>query len=272
MVVCRLLASDAPSATNVVGSATEAAVLATLRDQVAELQAVLPSLATLRTQQQATLRAVEAIQKEAVLALDRQTALLSTQLTAVSESFARQQQEELSFLRDSHRSLLTLVAAGAGILGLVLAVLALLSARAMSRLATAVSALPAARWWRPVEPPGPGEGTDAAAAELSQGEWLAARLQDALERLENRLLELENGAARVPGSGRPPQGVRPVGPTPGPTVEGKPRPAPEGPPRMSMTLREGAAIGFLPGAVVRSRGPRPSFNLLRPLKRLLSFW
>lgn len=270
MVVCRLLASDAPSPTNM-WSATEAAALITLRDQMAELQAVLPSLEQLRTQQQATLHAVHAIQQQAVLALERQTALLSTQLTAVSESLARQQQDEFTFLRESHRSLLTWVAAVAGVLGLGLAVLALLSARGMSRLAAAVSALPAARWWRPVEQ-ATGEGAEAAAAELSHEDWLTARLQDTLDRLEHRLLELESDAARGRAGGRSARAIRPPASPPAPGGEGKPRPAMEGPPRMSMTLREGAAIGFLPGAAVRSSGARPSFVLLRPLKRLLNLW
>jgi hypothetical protein len=270
MVVCRLLASDASSLTNV-WSAPEVSALEALRGQIAELQAVLPTLEKLQTQQQATLRAVQTIHQQAVSALDRQTALLSTQLTAVSESLARQQQEEFTFLRESHRSLLTLVAAVAGVLCLGLAVLALLSARAMSRLATAASALPAAQLWR-LSGQATGEGTATAAAELSLEESLTARLQDALDRLEIRLLELETSAVRAHGSGRPAHAIRPPGSSPSPAVEGKPRGATEGPPRMSMTLREGAAIGFLPGAVGRSGGDRPSSVLLRPLKRLLGLW
>jgi len=149
-----------------------------------EWQAQQAALEQLRTQQQATLQAIELTRKEISTVFSHNMDSTLSRLDTMNEVLVAQREHDLEFIRNSNQRVLTVVSSLTGLLFLTMLLLTVFSTRAMNRLTTALSNSSFAHPQLNA-PPQPGLLTESGAAEL----------QSALERLEQRITELENHAA-----------------------------------------------------------------------------
>ncbi len=152
-----------------------------------EWQAQQAALEQLQAQQAATLQAIELGRTETASALSRSADLTLTRLGDMQQSLIAQRQQDLEFIRNSNRRVLTIVSGLVGLLFLGILLVTLVSTRAMNRLTTALSALPLAQ--TPLAAPAP-------AGLLTESG--ASQLQTAIERLEQRIAGLENFSGNQP--------------------------------------------------------------------------
>ena len=141
-------------------------------------QHVIQSYQRLQEQQQATQHAIEEARQEAESAGKRNAEAIETGLKQIEQGLSAQRERESDSLQNSHRFTLALVGviAGAGFFGMLVVALFLL--RAMNRRsATMVPAMMAEN--------------SLALAPVDPARQSNARLRASLDRLENRLTELE---------------------------------------------------------------------------------
>jgi tetratricopeptide (TPR) repeat protein len=141
-------------------------------------QHVIQTYQSLQEQQQATQRAVEQARQEAEAAGKRNAEALETGLKRIEQGLNAQREREIESLQNSHRFALTLVGviAGAGFLGMLVVALFLL--RAMNRRVAMMAPAMMAENSLSLTPVDPVRQSN-------------ARLRASLDRLENRLTELE---------------------------------------------------------------------------------
>lgn len=180
MAGCGLLAQTVSAPTESPGYYPELL----LENLLWEWHAQQAALEQLRTQQQATLQAIELTRKEITTVFSRNMDSTLSRLDTMNEVLVAQREHDLEFIRNSNQRVLTVVSSLTGLLFLTMLLLTVFSTRAMNRLTTALSN---SSFAHPLlnAPPQPGLLTESGAAEL----------QSALERLEQRITELENHAA-----------------------------------------------------------------------------
>lgn len=155
-----------------------------------EWQAQQAALEELRTQQQATLQAIELTRKEITTVFSRHQDSTITRLNTLNEVLLAQREHDLEFIHNANRRVLTVMSCLAGLLFLAMLLLTVISTRAMNRLTTALSASSFAP---------PQLAAPAPSGLLTESG--AAQLQTALERLEQRIIELENQSAQPSSAG-----------------------------------------------------------------------
>ncbi len=138
-------------------------------------------LAALQQQQQATLRAVEQARQDAEAAARRNAEALEARLKQLEDELQQQRAREVESLQNAHHYTLTVVAAVAGLAVLALLGVTWMLLRSMNRR----SALAA-----PVRLEAGGTGL----APLDPAQQSSARFRASLDRLEQRLDELESTA------------------------------------------------------------------------------
>jgi len=197
----------------------------------------------LREQNQQLLLAVELIRQETEGRLQRHASAIDLKLDRLSQVFASERERELDALHSFNRFALTTATGVAGILFLEILFLAWICARAVSRLTTRISV------WLSAQSSVSSTRVvlEANEADLLIGNMIDEtnlRLQDSIERLGRRLVELEQTAGRfhaavnkspalqAPKSSRPP--------SPPLTTKVKK------PPGVSLTLSDGESLIFLP--------------------------
>jgi hypothetical protein len=152
-----------------------------------ERQAQQAALEQLQAQQASALQAIELTRNEIAAAMLRNADSTLARLDTLGDVLAAQRAHDLEFIRNSNRRVLTVVACLTGLLFLAMLAVTVISTRAMNRLTTALSASPFAH-----------SQLNAPSATALLTESGAAQLQSAIERLERRIAELENGAVSQP--------------------------------------------------------------------------
>jgi BMFP domain-containing protein YqiC len=150
-----------------------------------EWRAQQAALQQLRTQQQATLAAIELTRKEIATVFAHNMDSTLSRLDTMNEVLVAQREHDLEFIRNSNRRVLTVVSSLTGLLFLTMLLVTVFSTRAMNRLTAALSS---SSFVPPRLSAAPPAGLLADAG--------AAQLQGALERLEQRISELEHQAAQ----------------------------------------------------------------------------
>ena len=203
----------------------------------AETNAALLQL--LQEQHQTVLQAIDHIQRNADVALNGYRLALAEQVNLLKEDFVSYREQDLEVMRglNQHSEIVSLVAAGLAIFILLLN--AVIFFWGMSGIATRLTAIlnaaSSGTFHATVMAGGPAAPVlDDAAMQAS------ARLLEVIERLDKRLLELESkknslAAAEARRKGAP-------APSDFFTASAKSGEVP----RVSLTLGEGSAIGFLP--------------------------
>lgn len=178
-IVCCLLVQAGRSQTELLSTLPETDPL--LEQLLLEWHAQQRALEQLRAQQEALLQAIDLSRKELATSLSRGMDSTFARLDTLNEVLAAQRAHDLEFIRHSNRRVLTVLACLTGLLFLAMLWVTVISTRAMNRLTAALSATPFAHL--PLNAPTP-------PALLTQSG--AAQLQNAIERLERRIAELEN--------------------------------------------------------------------------------
>jgi len=155
-----------------------------------EWQTQQATLQLLQTQQEAMLLAIELTRKEIATSLSRSVDSTFLRLDTMNKALVAQRENDLEFIRNSNRRVLTVVSGLTGLLFVGMLLVTLISTRAMNRLTTVLSASPFAH--SQLNAP-----TPASLAGLLT-ESGAAQLQIAIERLERRIAELENHSTNQP--------------------------------------------------------------------------
>ncbi|HYV28903.1 MAG TPA: hypothetical protein VFA77_15315 [Candidatus Eisenbacteria bacterium] len=138
---------------------------------------------------------VDRIRQETEQSLQRFVTAVDGKLDFLNGAFITERERELQSLRRSNRFALTIASVIVGVLLLEIFVVAWMSVRAANRLAVRISAWVCGQSPYPGTPVGPGGN----AARLMTGSLVEEtnwRLQNALERLERCLLDLEGTASR----------------------------------------------------------------------------
>jgi tetratricopeptide (TPR) repeat protein len=138
-------------------------------------------LAALQEQQQATLRAVEQARQDAEAAARRNAEALEARLQQLEDQLQRQRAREVESLQNAHHYTLTIVAAVAGLAVLALLGVAWMLLRSMNRRGALAA---------PVRL----QADSAGLAPLDPAQQSSARFRASLDRLEQRLDELESTA------------------------------------------------------------------------------
>jgi tetratricopeptide (TPR) repeat protein len=152
-------------------------------------QSVINAYKSIQEQHQATMRAVQQAREEAEASAKRRTDALEDRLRHLEQTVVQtattERDREVATRADSHRFTLIVVgvSAGVGLLGLVLC--AGFIVRAIQRRQAGTFAM------QPVSPLGSGE---TGLTSLDPAQQSTARLHSSLDRLEQRLAELEDGA------------------------------------------------------------------------------
>ncbi|PYK97163.1 MAG: hypothetical protein DME19_17255 [Verrucomicrobia bacterium] len=152
--------------------------------------------------------------------------ILDQRLGLVERALQSQRQSELEVIRSSYRTLVIVasIQGGVALVGILCAVLVL--TRAMNRLFELTLRLPVGGWGHSQTLPALGTG-DLAPGTFCQADQINARFMSALERLEKRILEMEQTAEQrppedleteVPAQPSTTSGVRPVAEEPTPQV------------------------------------------------------
>jgi BMFP domain-containing protein YqiC len=146
-----------------------------------EWHAQQSALEQLRTQQQATLQAIELTRKEMATVFSRNMDSTLARLDTMNEVLVAQREHDLEFIRNSNRRVLTVVSSLTGLLFLTMLLVTVFSTRAMNRLTIALSTSSFTH---------PQLNAPPEASLLTESG--TAQLQSALEHLEQRITELEN--------------------------------------------------------------------------------
>src|SRR5437867_5066736 len=187
---------------------------------------------------------VDRIRKDTEASLQRFGAAIDAKVDFLGQTFAAARERELKALQRSNRFAFTVASILVGVLLLEILLAAWISVRSVNRLAATMSALFAA----PSPFPGAQFVLQTHAAELAPGDLIRetnARLQNALDRLERRLLDLDHAAgqsstaAQLPHTQGPMASSLPVGPK---ILAPKPAKASG----VSLTLGAGESLIFLP--------------------------
>jgi hypothetical protein len=212
-------------------------------------QQLLKALELMRRDAEANLQrynaTVDRIRKETEAGLQRFAAAVELKVDVLNRALAAERDRELQTLRRSNRLSLTVAGIIVGVSVLEILLMGWLLLRAVRRFADRLSA-----WPSPSSSSGLGTGPeDDGTTMLGPGNLeINLRLQSAIERLEQRLLELEQppGHAQIAiAAHTPPAGPRHK--VPGPLPPSKPAPAKavhtSG---VSLTVGEGKSLFFLP--------------------------
>ena len=140
--------------------------------------------------------AVDRIRKDTDASLKRFSVAVDGKLDRLNRTVASEREHDLQTLSHSSRSTLTIASVVVALLLFEILLLAWFSVRAVNRVATQVST------WISQQPSYDGAaalvGTEARALTGNRPEKTGLRLQYAIERLEQRLLDLEHATSRVP--------------------------------------------------------------------------
>lgn len=186
LTVCGLLVQS-------VGAQTESPVDISnllVEDLLWEWHAQQAALEQLRTQQQATLQAIELTRKEITTIFSRNMDSTLSRLDTMNEVLVAQREHDLEFIRNSNQRVLTVVSCLTGLLFLTMLLVTVFSTRAMNRLTTALSTSSFAH---------PQLNAPQETGLITENG--AAQLQTTLERLEQRIAELENHSAHPATAG-----------------------------------------------------------------------
>ena len=198
-----IAASGAELATNLSGATTTPPKAAV--EDSAEAQRMLRSYLQLQEQLHATLLAIEQTRLENSTTTRTNSEVLAGRLELIEKSLAQAREQQVDAMRNSNRTMLTLAGIFVGVGFLTLLCMAFFQLRGMNRLAEIATGLPGS---------GIGSGQFAALGS-GEGRMLSAggdtpqsaRLHGVIERLEQRIEELE-GAARTPIAMGSPRGDR----------------------------------------------------------------
>jgi len=140
--------------------------------------------------------AVDRIRKDTDASLKRFTVAVDGKLDRLNRTVASEREHDLQTLSNSSRFTLTIAAVVVGLLLFDILLLAWFSVRAVNRVATQVST------WISQQPSYDGAsavvGMETHALTGNRAEKTSLRLQYAIERLEQRLLDLEHATNRIP--------------------------------------------------------------------------
>ena len=158
------------------------------------------TLETLRTYLQlqeqihATQLAIEENRRESQVAASRHAEVFAGRLQAIEQALTLQRSRELEAMQGSNK-LMLIVAGSIAALGFVaMLLMAYLHWRSMHRLAEVAASMPAARGFNALAPVGAlGQG-ESTVLTISPAEQSNARLLGAIDRLEQRIHELEHSA------------------------------------------------------------------------------
>jgi hypothetical protein len=212
----------------------------------------LLSAEQLQAQHQALLHAIEHLREDSEATLSRYTENIRTELNVLKENVAAKREQDLEAMHSLNQSTRTVILVIVGVALLSFAFIAGIVFRAMGRMGLQMQGL--AR----KQPLGPKVSVTWKA---EQAQWLPSdtgahpggRLVSAIARIEQRLLALESLPARtklaLPHLAEPAKPKSKSRPAEAETASAKPREVP----RVSLTLGEGSALGFLPQEVARSK-------------------
>lgn len=163
-------------------------------DETNEAQQTLRSYLQLQEQLHDTLLTIERTRKETEAAARANTEAISQRLEVIEQSLGAQQNHQANLLQNSNR--VTLIAAGTfAVLGLMAMIFtAWFLLRAMNRLATMASSIPARHALPPAQDITAMLSPDDHLVDLNPVEPASHRLLGAVERLEKRVHELEHSA------------------------------------------------------------------------------
>ncbi|MEY2408164.1 MAG: hypothetical protein QOF48_834 [Verrucomicrobiota bacterium] len=192
-----LRAAEPPA---VAAATTNGPVKAAGEDSV-EVQRMLRSYLQLQEQLHATLLAVEQTRLENSTATRTNSEVLAGRLELIEKSLVQAREQQQDAARNSNRTMLTLAGIFVGVGFLILLSMAFFQLRGMNRLAEIATGFPGVH---ALGAGGFGAGGPvesrmlSAAGDSSQG----SRLQSVIERLEQRIEELEGSAHSIPVTGR----------------------------------------------------------------------
>jgi hypothetical protein len=235
----------------------------------ADWQSNLAKLEQMQTQHEAKLRAVEQGQQTLAQSLTHSVDTTVARLNAMNDGLVAQREKDLEYIRSSNHLILKVVVGMSGLLFLGIALLALASGRAMKKLNHTVLASPLVH-----APPLLDELEDESPnARLTAGRPAQSRklqLQRVIERLENRIAELENiGPRQLPQEAKSHDNREAREQSPLRLAEAHPTRAPSSL-RSSPTGKEGAAIGFAASDVKQTGAQSKKPKLLGRMRKLLS--
>jgi hypothetical protein len=192
-------APNGADASTVEKSAKSTEVLLTPQQLQEQHQQLLKAVDLIRQDTQSQLQrygsAVDRIRKDTDASLKRFASAMDGKLDSLNQSVTSERERDLQTLRNSNRFALTVAGILVGLLVLEILFLAWLSVRAVNRLATRMSN------WIAEQSVFPGPATvvridEAHAHSSNLIEESSSRLQNAIERVEQRLLDLEHAASR----------------------------------------------------------------------------
>src|SRR5262249_26401205 len=156
-------------------------------EEPAEAQRILRSYLHLQEQLHATLLAIEQARMENAQAARTNSEVLATRLKLIEESLAQSREQQMESMRHSSRTMLTLAGIFVGVGFLTLLFMAFFQLRGMHRLAEIATGLPGGHFPAAL-------GSDHPRLLGPGGGLQTARLHDLVERLEERIHELETAA------------------------------------------------------------------------------
>ena len=158
-----------------------------------ESQRILRSYLQLQEQLHATLMAIEQSRAESTVASRSNADLLTARLELIEKALQQQQEQQRESMQQSNRTMLVLAGIFVGVGFLTLLFMALFQLRGMNRLAEIATGLPAGRMLGSGAFPGAHESGDPRLLGAT-GEPAGGRLQNVVERLEQRIGDLETTA------------------------------------------------------------------------------
>ena len=158
-----------------------------------EAQRILRSYLQLQEQLHATLMAIEQARAESTLASRSNADLLTARLELIEKALQQQQEQQRESMQQSNRTMLVLAGIFVGVGFLTLLFMALFQLRGMNRLAEIATGLPAGRMLGSGAFPNAMESGDPRLLGAT-GEPAGGRLQNVVERLEQRIGDLETTA------------------------------------------------------------------------------
>ena len=159
-------------------------------EETLESQRILRSYLQLQEQLHATLMAIEQSRAESTVASRSNADLLTARLELIEKALQQQQEQQRESMQQSNRTMLVLAGIFVGVGFLTLLFMALFQLRGMNRLAEIATSLPAGRMLGAGAFP---TGLEAGDPRLlgTTGEPAGGRLQNLVERLEQRIGDLE---------------------------------------------------------------------------------
>jgi len=213
---------------------------------------------------QRNVAAVERIRKDTDASLKRFTTAVDGKLDSLNRAVASERERDLQTMRNSNRFALTTAAILVGLLLLEILFLAWLSVRAVNRLATRMST------WIAEQSPFPGgavvriDTTHPLAG--NHVEETSLRLQNAIERVEQRLLDLEHTTSRFQSTLATPPAAQVSITSTAQFRSNPPQAKPGKASGVSLTVGHGESLIFLPHENGVDR-LHPYRNLLQKLRK-----